>query len=345
LCVDSFQEAAIFVRQSLRFAVPVEAHKKTVSRRDPAMHKRIFVFLALALALFVAPSKAQSLCGGGGDQPPCPSITNTFSPGTTTGTYDFRSTGDGLLVVQFDTVLTTFSLTVTINHNIDPFDLSEFPAGTVAVTYCNRNQDQYDFTGSAGGPNGVPVKNTDYKGLITLTLTYNVCQPVHVPAFGHAPGDSTTFTEDILTAYSEPFSDPTMSGTTPGLSSVVAADEPFVNAASLCGLTLTPTNNASGQKSQIEVTFKMVSTGGNCSTGTGLRDKTARLSVSTTDTNGNTIFPALKNVEANKFHWDNKNGLNEYDISLDGLASGQYTVTVFSSSFSPQSATFTVPLP
>jgi len=305
------------------------------------MCKRILALLALSISLFGTQCWAQTTCGGV-EQPPC-SITNTFSPGTTTGTYDFSSTGDGVLIVRFVTVLTTFTLTVTINHTIDPFDPNEFPADTVAVTYCNGNKDQYDFTGNAGGPNGVPVKNIDYRGLINLELSYSTCQAVHTPAFAHAPGDSTTFTEDILTSYFEPVSDPTMDGSTPGLSSVAAADEPLTDNGNdtLCSVTLTPTNNPSEQKSEIEVALKIVS-GSNCSL-PGLRDKTARLSVSTGG-GGNFSFPALKNVEGNKFHWDNKNKLNEYDISTDGLVSGQtYAITVFSGKISPQSATFVAP--
>jgi len=66
--------------------------------------------------------------------------------------------------------------------------------------------------------------------------------------------------------------------------------------------------------------------------------------VSTTDTNGDLSFIALKNVEGNKFHWDNKNKLNEYDISTDGLVSGKtYAITVFSGKISPQSTTFLAP--
>jgi hypothetical protein len=322
------------------------------------MYKRVFVFLALALALFVTPSWAcfGTIITEGGT----PSCTNTFSPGTTTGTFDFSATGDGVLTVKFVTVLTTFTLTATVNHNIFPFDLSEFPANTVAVTYSNGNKDQYDFTGTGGGGlNGLPAKNIDYKGLIELTLSYNISSTyvVHNPAFAHAPGDTTTFTEDILTSYSTscgaacpvpvllllPVGDPTMDGSTPGLSSVAAADEPFTESGdTFCSLTVTPTNNPSGQKSEEEVTLKIV--GGSDCTATGIRDKTARLSVWTTDTNGNIVFPPLKNVEGNKFHWDNKNGLNEYDISTDGLMSGQtYTVTVFSSKISPQSKTFVAP--
>ena len=310
------------------------------------MCKRIFALLALAISLFGTQCWAQ--CGGI-DQLPCPSITNTFSPGTTTATYDFSSTGDGILIVRFVTVLTTFSLTATVNHTIDPFDPNEFPPGTVAVTYCNGHKDQYDFTGNAGGPNGVPVKGTDYKGLITLELGYFTCQTVHNPAFAHAPGDNTTFTEDILTSYfqappcTDCIGDPTMDGSTPGLSSVAAADEPLTDSGNdtSCPLTLTPTNNPSEHKPEIEVTLKIVS-GSDCSM-TGLRDKTARLSVST-GSGGNFSFPALKNVEANKFHWDSKSALNEYDISTEGLVTGQtYTVTVYSSKVSPQSKIFVAP--
>jgi len=61
------------------------------------------------------------------------SCTNTFSPTDTTGTYEFF--GNGRLIVQFNTVLTTFTLTATVNHTIDPLDPNEFPAGTVCVTY------------------------------------------------------------------------------------------------------------------------------------------------------------------------------------------------------------------
>jgi hypothetical protein len=304
------------------------------------MCKRMIAIFALAFGMF------GTQCWAATCSPPEEGVscTNTFSPTNTTNTYEFF--GDGRLTVQFDTVLTTFDLTVTINHTIFPLDPTEFPAGTVCVKYAfNGGQcDQYDFTGTSGGPNGVPVKNTDYKGLITLTLSYVNSSDftVHTPAFGHAPGDITTFTENILTSYSAnpQFTDPTMGGKIPGLSSVVALDEPLTDNGNdtACALTLTPTNNPSGQQSQIEVTLKIVS-GSNCA-GTGIRDKSASLSVSTTDINGNVIFPSLKNVEANKFHWDNKAGLNEYDISLEGLPDGTYTVTVFSNKVSPPSADF-----
>ena len=312
------------------------------------MCRRIFALLALAISLFCAPSWA-ALCGSG-ELPPCPSITNTFSPGTTTGTYDFSTTGDGVLIVQFNTVLTAFTLTATVNHTIDQLDPNEFPAGTVCVTYASNGSlcDQYDFTGNAGGPNGVPVRNTDYKGLITLMLSYFTSQPIHNPAFGHAPGDITTFTEDILTAYSSSPSvsllllsagDPTMDGSTPGLSSVAALNEPLSQVGDTFCL-VSPAENqifSAAQVKVIEVTFQLfMNFSGSCS-GTPLRDKTARFSLSMTDTSGNIVFPPLLDKEeANKFHWDNKDGLNEFDLSTVGLAPGNYTITLRSTKFSPQ---------
>jgi len=312
------------------------------------MCKRMLALLALTISLFATRCWAGT-CSPSEEGVSC---TNTFSPDNTSGTFDFSGSGNGVLVVQFNTVLTTFSLTATVNHTIDPIDPNEFPAGTVCVPYSSNGGrcDQYDFTGSSGGPNGVPVRNTDYRGLITLTLSYFYTGPVHNPAFGHAPGDnaSAVYTEDILTSYSNSTScgafgcDPTMGGTTPGLSSVAAFDEPFTESGdTFCSLAVAPTNNASQQMPEEEVT--LIITSGACS-GVGIRDKTARLSVSTTDSNGNVTFLALKNVEGNKFHWDNKNKVNEFDISTDGLVSGQtYTVTVFSSKISPQSTTFTAP--
>jgi len=308
------------------------------------MFKRIFGFLALAFALFGTESWA---CDG-----PCPTplpITNTFFPGHTTGTYDFSATGDGKLTVEFDTVLTNFTLTVTVNHNIDSFDSSEFPAGTSAVTYANGFQDQYDFTGNKNGPNHVPQRNIDYKRLITLTLEYLTFQTANTPAFGHAPGDNATavYSEDILTGYSTfPVSgDPTMSGGLPGLSSVAALREPLTENDTYCWVSPPMDGQTYTVGQEIEVSFRLFPSGpctGN--SGAPIRDKTARLSLSRFDaTTGNTVFPPLRDKqEGNEFHYDKESGENEFDLSTEGLQPGTYTITVFSSKFSAQSRNFTL---
>jgi len=309
------------------------------------MRKTMFALLALAIALFGTQCWAATCTPSGEGGLSC---TNTFSPTVTTNTYDFSATGDGVLTVQFVTVLTTFTLTATVNHTIDPFDPNEFPAGTVAVTYCNGKMDQYDFTGSAGGPNGVPVRGTDYQGLINILLTYFTCSGEnYTPAFAHAPGDITTFIEDILTFYSSaPTSeDPTMDGDTPGLSSLAAAKEPLVETDTFCFVSPTEGQTFSGaQVPVIEVTFQL-SAGGSCPiTGQPIRDKTAHFSIAMTDSFGNFLSrPALLDrEEANKFHWDNKDGINEFDLSTVGLAPGPYTITVRGSKFSAKSVHITL---
>jgi len=306
------------------------------------MYIRVLALFALAVVLMAGPSFAATCFTDG------TTCSNVVTPNDTTAIFDFTEVGNGYLVVQFDTVLTTFTLTVTTTGFTDTLDPSEFPAGTVCVPYSGNGSQcvQYNLSGTAGGPNGVPQKNIDYKGLINLTLSYFVSGTftVHSPAFGHAAGDTSVVTVNILDAYSDDTicgagCDPTMHGKIPTPSSLVALDEPFAsNSSAFCSLTLTTTNVASGQKPQVEAT--LAEAGGACG-GAGLRDKTASISVSTVDGTGNfTGFPALKNVEANKFHWDAKDGLNEYDISTDGLADGTYQVTVFSSQISPQSACF-----
>jgi hypothetical protein len=305
------------------------------------MCKRVSVFLALAFAFF------GTQCWASIGPQTCtpsesPSCMNTFSPGVTEGVYDFTGTGDGKLTVHFVTVLTTFSLTVTFNHTIDPLDPNVFPAGTVCTLYLNarHNCDQYDFTGSAGGPHGVPVKNVNYKGLITLTLDYSTDQAARNPAFGHAPGEITTFTEDILTGYFQPalIPDPVKIGKVPGLSSVVSLDEPLNGAH--CPQFISPTDLQTFTVGQeIEVEFRIFGNG--ACTGKPIRDKVAHLSVAMTDRFGNFVsFPRLRDEEGNKFQFDPKDGVNEHDVSTEGLASGSYTITVFSDKFSPHSISF-----
>jgi hypothetical protein len=132
-----------------------------------------------------------------------------------------------------------------------------------------------------------------------------------------------------------------MGGKTPGLSSVVALDEPLSETDAFCfvspheGDTFTV-----GQK--IEVEFRLTN-GADCNSGTPIRDRTARFSLSTTDASGNVVFPRLRNKEeGNKFHFDHKDGVNEFDLSTKGLAPGPYTITVYGSKFSPQSVNINI---
>ena len=324
------------------------------------MYTRPFALLVLALALFVGPSWAQSSCLGTGDGNP-QTCSIVFSPGVTTGTFDFSGTGDGVIVFQFETVLTTFTLTVAANDVASipstSLDLTEFPAGTVCIMYTKNSCVRYDVSGNASGPNNTPVRGVDYKGIITLTLNYNSFQNPRVPAFGHAPGDfsGAIFSEDILTNYVDEHAPscstcegPAMGGKTPGISSFAALDKPFANSATgniVCPfLTAVPQTSSSGQNPIVEVSFKLVAS--NCNTDPPLRDKTATLSVASHDTPTTLVFTSLvNNGDANKFHFDNKAGLNVQDINTNGLAPGLYYVTVTSSKFSPVTTTFTVPTP
>ena len=224
------------------------------------MRFRLFVFPALALLFVAAPIFAASSANclptaGNGDNIPF-NITCHFTPdpsGISTATFDFGDHGDGTMTVQFETVLTTFDVTITANEFTaipNPLDSNEFPDETVCITYTIGHCVRYDFSGDAnpGGANNVPVKGVDYRGLITLTLNYNSGQAVRIPAFAHAPGensDTTTFSEDILTSYVDTgtncpsCSDPAMGGKTPGISPFAALDKPFANppGAIVCTLT------------------------------------------------------------------------------------------------------------
>ena len=311
------------------------------------MFIRIFGLFALAFALFVTQSRACS--------PPVEGIscTDSFSPGATSGTFDFGV--DGVFTFQFETVLTSFQLTVTANEvtSITNLDPTEFPTGTVCIPYSANGGKcvRYDVTGNAGGPNGVPVRGVDYRGLITVTLNYDSFFSVHIPAFGHAPGDNATdiFSENILTSYVDPNAppctsceDPGMGGKVPGISSFAALDIPFAQTAdNVCSLTAVPQNSTSGQNPIVEVSFKLVAS--NCNTDPPLRDKTATLSVAILS-GGNVVFVSLVNGgDSNKFHFDNKNGVNVQDINTNGLGPGLYYVTVISKMFSPVTTTFTLP--
>ncbi|HLX85121.1 MAG TPA: hypothetical protein VKR59_14570 [Terriglobales bacterium] len=325
------------------------------------MYTRILlVFMAIAMAGSVSSTKAQSICD---DLSSC--IQLDFSSGVPSQTYDFGP--DGSLTVRFDTVLAPFTLAVYVTHPFDStcvgtctpqisLDPTEFPSGTVCVNYPTNPQgtcDQYNFLGNvaANPDNGLPMKNVQFKGLITLTLTYSTGQTVHLPAFGHAPGDAvdSEYTENILTSYSDPSAtfcpdciDPTMGGKTPGISSVIALDEPLTGTETLCSFSAQPLKSASGQNPLVEVSFQLFSNS-SC-TGTPLKDKTASLSVASTDASLDFLgfAPLINGGDSNKFHWDGKTGMNVQDINTQGLTDGTYSATVISSFFSPTSATFCI---
>lgn len=332
------------------------------------MAKRILTLLVLSLALFITPSWAASSsnCDStmslGTEALPVFSITCHFTPSPTgSATFDFGDQGDGTMTMQFETVLTTFDVTLTANEFPDgiipnPLDPNEFPSETVCIKYFREQCVRYDFSGNAtsGGLDNVPVKGVDYRGLITLTLNYikSSSQPVQIPAFAHAPGvnsGTTTFSEDILTSYADtnapcPSCDPAMGGKTPGISPFAPLYKPLPTAPSMvCSLTAIYQTSASDKNPIVEVAFKLVANGGNCSTGPFLRDKTASLSVAL---NGNPITFAdlINGGDSNKFHFDNKNNTNVQDINTNKLPAGRYIVTVRSSAFAPVDApAFNVP--
>jgi hypothetical protein len=327
------------------------------------MFTRIFAFFGLAFAL----SGTQCWAQCGGEETPCPSITDSFSPTMTSGTFDFSATGDGVITFKFDKVLTPFHLTVTANEvtSITNLDPTEFPPGTVCIpytagsTFCVR----YDVTGDvANPPHGVPIRGVNYRGLITVTLNYDSFYQVHIPAFGHDPENNPLFSQDILTFYVDENApsctncdEPAMGGKTPGISSFAALDKPFPSGQgdTVCFLTAVPQTEQGNSRSDdddrdnpiVEISFKLVASTSNCTTGPPLRDKTATLSVASLDTtNGNLVFASLVNGgDSNKFQFDKKNGVNVQDINTNKLPSGLYYVTVISTLFSPVTTTFTIP--
>ena len=307
------------------------------------MCKRLFTLLAFAFTLFGTQCWATPTTCGGEGQPPC-SITNTFSPGTTVGVYTF---GDSTLRVEFvGGVKRTFSLTVTevtltdaqLAARLDP---NVFPTGTTCFHY-GGGCEEYAFTGNAGGPNGVPVKNVDYGPPIRLTLTYFSGDPAKDPAFGHAPGDTTTFSEDILVGYFKPFEDDTMDGSTPSLSSVIALNQPLEQNDTFC-LVSPQQGQTIKIGEEIQVAFRLFPSGpctGN--PGTALRDKDARVSL-IKFVNGQPVFQRVRSEEGgNRFHFDHEDGVNERDLSTEGLTPGDYAITIFSDEFPPQTVTFTL---
>ncbi len=333
------------------------------------MYIRVLALSVLALLLCVTPSWAQCQTFSDG----VTTIKCQFSSTATSNTFDFGS--DGAITFTFDTVLGSgFELDVTAVVNPSPSSFSfsgpDFPAGTVCIPYNGVEGNggfcvRYDVTGAGGGP--VPVKGVNFRGLITVLLNYS-SSPIFggIPAFGHAPGDATppVFSENILTFYVDPNAsnctngcgvDPGMGGKVPNISSFEAFKLPFTspvpsNGYTVCNPTGSSGLTASFQNSDsnnpiVEVSFVLAASGGNCTSGPFLRDKTATLSVGVVDTGtGNvTPQPLINGGDSNKFHFNNQNGANVQDINTNGLQSGTYQVTVISTVFSPVNTTFVIP--
>jgi hypothetical protein len=318
------------------------------------MFIRIFGLFVLAFALFGTPCWALSSANCTPEDLFIACQFTTGATGFSSATFDFGP--DGVLALQFETILTSFELDVSAHEvtSITNLSTAEFPTGTVCIPYSANggNCVHYDVTGSAGGP--VPVRGINYKGLITVILNYDSFYRPRVPAFGHAPGDipGANFSEDILTSYVDENAPnctncegPAMGGKTPGLSSFAALDKPFPSGHGdiVCPfLTAVPQTSSSDQNPIVEVSFRLVAS--NCNTDPPLRDKTATLSVASYDTNGNLAFaPLINGGDSNKFHYDSKNGVNVQDINTNQLPSGSYFVTVSSTLFSPVTTTFIVP--
>jgi hypothetical protein len=331
------------------------------------MAKRILTQLVFSLAFFITPSWAatNAVCTPGDGFIAC-----QFVQGTTnvTGTFDFGV--DGVISFQFDSILASFELDVSAVEDAPvSFSGTDFPAGTVCIPYNGTGGNgghcvRYNVTGTP-----FPVKGVNFSGLITVLLNYSSFSISGIPAFGHAPGDTTTapFSEDILTFYVDPNAsnctnscggDPGMGGKIPGISSFEAFKKPFAppvptNGYTVCntpptssGLTASFQNSTSGNNPIVEVSFVLAASGSNCTGGPFLRDKTATLSVGVKDpTTGNvTPQPLVNGGDSNKFHFNNQTGANVQDINTNGLQSGTtYQVTVISLVFSPVSTTFTIP--
>ncbi len=318
------------------------------------MCKRMFAFLALAFALLgiqcwatpkttsspaVAAILEPSSCTAGTEfAPPC--IRNTFSPGNTTGVYDFGASGR--LVVEFVTVLPPgFTLDVTLQQQTatPPFDTEKFRADTTCFHYPGNLCTQYNFTGNANGPNGVPQRNVNYQGRITVIDRYSSGDQPNHPLFLHAPEFNTTFIKNILVAYFRPMGDDTMDGVVPSLSAVAAFNEPLDENDTFCFVS--PHSGQTFEIGQeIEVAFRLFPSGpcaGN--TGEPIRDKTARLSLAKIVA-GQPVFQRIRDHEdGNKFHFDHEDGVNVRELDTEGLTPGTYTITLISKMFPPQSVT------
>ena len=316
------------------------------------MRRHLFVFAVVALVFVctgssAAPNPASSPAlptpaspqVGCGEEPHC--IAHEFSPGNNSFLYDFRAFDGSTLRVNFvGGVITTFTLivrdvTLTDAQLAPRLDPRVFPTGTSCFHYFDSLCHAYDFSGNAGGPNGVPVLRVDYnRPGIKLELSYFSSDDAHEPAFAHAPGESTTFSRDILEEYFRaPSEDDTMcSDPIPGLSSVIALNKPLEENDTYCWVSPQDGQTFRAEDEEIEVAFRLFASGpctGN--TGTPLRDRDARVSLAKL-VNGEIVFQPIR---IKHFHFDHGEGVNEAEIETEELTPGTYFITVRSDEFSP----------
>lgn len=314
------------------------------------MRKPLFVVVVLVLACtgswaatdpasgpaVPAPASPQVGCH---EDPHC--IAHEFSPGNNSFVYDFRLFDGSTLGVNFvGGVIRPFTLivrdvTLTDSQLAPRLDSRVFPTGTSCFHYFDSLCHEYAFSGNATGPNGVPVLRVDYnRPGIKLELTYFGPDQAHDPAFAHAPGESTTFSEDILAQYfNAPPDDDTMcSDPIPGLSSVIALNKPLEENDTYCRVS--PQDGQTFRVGvDVEVAFRLFASGictGN--TGTPLRDRDALVSLAKS-VSGGVVFQQLR---IKRFHFDHLEGVNRTKIDTEDLTPGTYFITVRSDEFSPQ---------
>lgn len=317
------------------------------------MLKRLFVFVVVVLVFVctgssAAPDPANSPAlptpaspqVGCGEDPHC--IAHEFSPGNNSFVYDFSTFDGSTLRVDFvGGVIRPFTLivrdvTLTDAQLALRLDPRVFPTGTSCFHYFDSLCHEYAFSGNAGGPNGVPVLRVDYnRPGVQLTVNYFTADQASDPGFGHAPGESTTFSRDILRNYvAAPSSDDTMdSDPIPGLSSVIALNKPLEESDTYCWVSPRDGQTFRSEHEEIEVAFRLFASGpctGN--TGRPLRDRDARLSLAKL-VNGELV---IQHVRIEHFRFDHREGVNEAEIETEDLPPGTYVITVRSDEFSPQ---------
>jgi hypothetical protein len=327
------------------------------------MRKRMFGFVVVALVLTCTQSWAATnvssspavttaaapetgLCTVGESSFPC--ITQTYTSTVTSNTYDFS--GDSVRI-KFRRVLRTFSLTI-IRHSMTKtefearLDPDVFPSGSTCYEYTNASPGDPCTPYDAKNP--LPIKGVDYLGPVTWTLVYLTTDSTGNPALGHAKGTTFRYREDILQSYSlfPTFVDPTMQGSSDGLSSVATIKEPLTEEGNFCGFE--PPLNTNGHifqiGAEIEVEFRLVKPLQSCPNGTPIRDAIARLSLAKL-VNGTSGEPTIEPVRSednrgNRFHFDAEDKEYEFDLSTKGLTPGQYAITVISNKFPPRTVTF-----